>query len=76
MKKLLEGIELFIDWFAILLQLPYLTIAGMIVSYRWEPSELSDNIYAWLPTIGFEQIWIDAYGRLDYEIILYKELFN
>ena len=76
MKKLLEGIELFINLFAIILQTPYLLIAGAIVSYQWEPFECSNNIYAWLPTIGIEEMWIDTLGRIDYEVILYKELFN
>ena len=76
MKKLLNDIELFINLFALILQTPYLMIAGAIVSYQWEPFECSNNIYAWLPTIGIEAIWIDVDGRLDYELIFYKELFN
>ena len=76
MKKLLNGIELFIDLFAVILQSPYLIIAGAIVSYQWKLFECSNNIYAWVPTIGIEAMWIDVDGRLDYKFIFYKELFN
>lgn len=76
MKKLLMGIELVITLFAVILQMPYILIAGAIVSYQWEPFECSNNIYIWLPTIGIEAAWIDTLGRIDYEVIFYKELFN
>lgn len=76
MKKLLMGIEVFITLFAVILQMPYTLIAGAIVSYQWKPFEYSNNIYVWLPTIGIEAVWLDTVGRIDYEVISYKELFN
>ena len=60
----------------VIVQAPYLWIAGVIIGY------LADNgiyvsVFAWLPSTGFTRYYVDQQtGRIKYHTTKYRELLK
>jgi hypothetical protein len=79
LKKVLGTISVIIrcliDFTFVILELPYIYIMGMLLSYG-----TCDIVYLWFPICGVMSMWIDDWsGKIDYSIdghILIRKLFK
>lgn len=76
MKCVLLMIMLMVDSMAIMVQIPYIFIAGAILMYNCDRNKYDKKICVWIPTIGIMQYQYAEDGILHKKEVGYKELFN
>lgn len=77
MKAIISVFGAIIDFMAIVAQIPYMFIGGMIMGFSYEKyfgSRITLNI--WVPTVGLYEYWFDEYERVISREISYKQLFS
>ena len=76
MKNVMNIIGLVIDFVTMIIQVPYIFIAGFIMGWTYCPGFASKTMYIWYPTYGAIEVWMRPYGDITYDVITYKELFH
>lgn len=76
MKKIMNAIGYIIDFVVLLVQVPYMFIAGAIIGGSYIPLVGSNYMYIWFPTDGVFKLWMRPNGDLTYDLITYEELFR
>ena len=76
MMTIMEAIGFAIDFMVILIQVPYIFIAGFIIGWTYCPYVGSNYIYVWYPTDGVIKMWMRPNGDITYDLVTYKELFH
>lgn len=76
MKCVLLMIMLMVDSIVVMIQIPYLFIAGAILMYDCDRNKYNKKIRAWIPTVGIMQYQYAEDGLLHKKEIRYKELFH
>ena len=76
MMTIMKAIGFTIDFMVILIQVPYMIIAGAIIGWTYCPYVGSNGMYIWYPTDGVIKMWMRPNGDMTYELVTYKELFH
>lgn len=76
MKSIMDAIGFAIDLVAVLIQMPYIVIAGCIASCAHRAGICSKPTYVWLPLTGVHKVWKEPNGDTMSITLTYKELFN
>ena len=74
--KIIEGIRIIIDSMAVIIQVPYMIIAGAIMGESYIPFIGSNDVYVWYPTYDVIKVWMQPNGDITYDLVTYKELFR
>ena len=76
MMTIMKAIGFAIDFIGILIQVPYMFIAGFTIGGTYCPYVGSNEMYIWYPTEGVIKMWMRPDGSMAYNVITYKELFH
>lgn len=76
MMTIMKAIGFAIDFIGILIQVPYMFIAGFIIGGTYCPYVGSNEMYIWYPTEGVIKMWMRPNGDITYDLVTYKELFH